>query len=128
MLLKASSLPLQTLVANDDEDPEVFNNMIVWDERIHPWEDLAVMEIEEALDWRHSTAMSFSVGNMPKTLGVLPAKSVYDYNSLNYLRKHSEIARKARLFSLWLFGMVPEIPNDDNRNSSDWSTEIEELN
>lgn len=119
---------IQTRVANDDDDPEVFNNMIVWDERIHPWEDLAVMEIEEALDWRESTAMSFSVGNMPKTLGVLPAKSVYDYNSLNYLRLHSEIARKARLFSLKLFGMVPEIPNNDNRNASDWGTNNEELN
>ncbi|MCG9911362.1 MAG: hypothetical protein MH137_08670 [Flavobacteriales bacterium] len=113
-------LQIQTRIAQDDDDPEVFNNMILWDEQIFPWQDLGVIEITEVLDWKESTRMGFSVNNMPKTLGVLPAKSIFDYNSLNYLRAHSEIARKARMWSYWFWGVPPEIPDNDNRNVSDW--------
>jgi arachidonate 5-lipoxygenase len=113
-------MQIQTRYAQDDEDPEVFNNMIVWDEALHPWVDLAVIDIDETLDWRESLLTTFSVNNMPRTLGVLPAASIYDYNSLNYLRAHSELARKARLLSYKLFGLPPPIPDNDNRNVSEW--------
>ena len=76
--------------------------------------------IDKTLDWKESLLTTFSVNNMPKTLGVLPANSIYDYNSLNYLRSHSELARKARLFSYKLFGVPPPIPDNDNRNVSEW--------
>lgn len=113
-------MQVQLHTASDDDDPEVFNNMVLWDERSHPWYDLAHFNIERALDWKQSTMTTFSVNNMPKTLGVLPAKSIYDYNSLNYLRAHSEIARMARMFSYKVWGMVPPIPDNDNRNAEDW--------
>lgn len=113
-------LQIQLHTASDDDDPEVFNNMVLWDERSHPWHDVAHFHIEKTLDWKQSTMTTFSVNNMPKTLGVLPAKSIYDYNSLNYLRAHSEIARKARMLSYKVFGMVPPIPDNDNRNVSGW--------
>jgi hypothetical protein len=113
-------MQVQTKQAQDDENPEVFNNMVVWDEDSHPWQDLAVIEITKTLDWNDSTLTSFSVNNMPKTLGVLPANSIFDYNSLNYLRSHSELARKARLLSYKLWGMPPPIPDNDNRNVSEW--------
>ena len=51
---------------------------------------------------------------------MLPAKSIFDYNSLNYLRAHSELARRARILSYKVYGMVPPIPDNDNRNVSDW--------
>ena len=111
-------LDIQLHESSKDEDPEVFNNMVLWDEKVHPWMSLAEFEIEETLDWVESTLTAFSVNNMPKNLGVIPARSIYDYNSLNYLRAHAEIARKARLLSYKVFGMVPPIPNDDNRNVS----------
>ena len=111
-------LQIQTRLASDAKtDPEICNNMVVWEE---PWHDLGVMEITETLDWRESTLTSFSAGNMPKDLGVIPATSIYDYNSLNYLRTHAEIAYKARMWSYTFFGMVPPIPDNDNRNVSDW--------
>jgi hypothetical protein len=113
-------LQVQTRQAEEDESPEVFNNMVVWDEETHPWRDLAVIDIDKTLDWKESLLTTFSVNNMPKTLGVLPANSIYDYNSLNYLRAHSELARKARLLSYKLFGLPPPIPDNDNRNVSDW--------
>ena len=110
----------QLRTASDDDDPEVFNNMVLWDDRIYPWVDLAYFNIEKVLDWKQSTMTTFSVNNMPKTLGVLSAKSIYDYNSLNYMRSHSEIARKARWLSYKIYGMVPPIPDNDNRNNADW--------
>jgi hypothetical protein len=113
-------MQIQTRPAQDDESPEVFNNMVVWDEDTYPWQDLAVIDIDKTLDWKESLLTTFSVNNMPKTLGVLPAHSIYDYNSLNYLRAHSELARKARLFSYKLFGLPPPIPDNDNRNVSEW--------
>lgn len=113
-------LQIQTHPASDNEDPEVFNNMVVWDEDAHPWQDLGVMTIDRTLDWKESTLTTFSVNNMPKSLGVLPANSIFDYNSLNYLRAHSELARKARILSYKVYGMVPPIPDNDNRNVSDW--------
>jgi hypothetical protein len=113
-------LQIQLRTASDDDDPEVFNNMVLWDDRIYPWVDLAYFNIEKVLDWKESTMTTFSVNNMPRTLGVLPAKSIYDYNSLNYMRSHSEIARKARWLSYKIYGMVPPIPDNDNRNTADW--------
>ncbi len=113
-------MQIQTHPAAEGEDPEVFNNMVVWDEAAHPWQDLAIIDIDETLDWRDSTMTAFSVNNMPKTLGVIPAQSIFDYNSLNYMRANTEIARKARLLSYKLFGMVPPIPDNENRNVSDW--------
>jgi catalase len=111
-------LQIQTRPVSDAEtDPELCNNMVVWNE---PWQDVGVMEVTETLDWRESTLTSFSVNNMPKGLGVIPATSIYDYNSLNYLRSHAEIAYKARIWSYTFFGMVPPIPDNDNRNVSEW--------
>jgi len=113
-------LQIQLRAASDDDDPEIFNNMVIGDDRIYPWVDLAFFNIEKVLDWKESTLTTFSVNNMPKSLGVLPAKSIYDYNSLNYMRAHSEIARKARLLSYKVYGMVPPIPDNDNRNAEEW--------
>jgi arachidonate 5-lipoxygenase len=64
---------------------------------------------------------SFSLNHTPKRLGIMSAKSIYDYNSLNYMRSHSEIARRARLLSYKLFGFPQSIPNNEDRNSDDWS-------
>jgi len=111
-------MQIQTREAVDNEDPEVFNNMNVWDEKDYPWFDLAVIEIDEVLDWTDSNLTSFSLNNMPQGLGILPAESIYDYNSVNYMRSHSEIARKSRIFAYKLFGGPQKIPDNDNRNSS----------
>lgn len=114
-------MQIQTRIAADDDSPEIFNNQIPWDEHVFPWHDLAVVEMHEILSWKESLRTSFSLNNLPKSLGYIPAKSIHDYNSLNYMRSHSEIARKARLFSYELLGYPPEIPDDENRNVSEWT-------
>jgi len=113
-------LQIQTRLAFDDEDPEIFNNMVLWDENAFRWYDLAIFEVKRTLDWRESTLMSFSLNNMPKSLGMIPARSIYDYNSLNYMRAKTEVARRARLFSYRVFGMVPPITDNDNLNAEEW--------
>jgi len=112
---------IQLHESSDDMDPEVFNNMVVWDEEIHPWMDLAFFEIDKCLGWKESCMTAFSLNNMPKSLSAIEAHSIYDYNSLNYLRSHSEIARKARMLSYKVFGVPPVIPNNDQRNYSGWA-------
>ncbi len=114
-------LQIQLRVASDDEDKEVFNNMVVWNEKKYPWRELAYFEVTKTLDWAESTRTTFSVNNMPKGLGIIPAKSLYDYNSLNYLRAKTHFVKRVRLFALKVFGMVPPIPDDDDRNSKVWS-------
>ena len=111
-------LQMQIRDSKPDQDPIIFNCCVDWNEKEFPWRTLGVMEIEEALSWDESNLLTFSINNMPKSLGILPAKSVYDYNSLNYMRSKSEIAKKARLFAYKLRGMPEEIPDNDNRNSS----------
>ncbi len=110
-------MQIQLRVASDDDDPEIFNCCRAWDESECPWLDLATIEIDRVLDWDDSNRLSFSLKNLPPTLGVIPAKSIYDYNSLNYMRAHSGLARKARLLAYRLFGMPAPIPNDDDRNT-----------
>jgi arachidonate 5-lipoxygenase len=108
---------IQLRVASDDDDPEIFNNCAVWDEDAFPYVDLAVIEITETLDWNESNRLTFLLSQLPKSLAIIPARSIYDYNSMNYMRVHTELAGRTRLLSYKLFGMPPEIPDDDNRNS-----------
>ncbi len=114
-------MQIQLRTAEDDEAPEIFNNMIPWDDKVFPWHALAVVEIDHVYDWNESLLTSFSLNHMPATLGRIPAKSVYDFNSLNYMRAKTEMARKARLFSYKLKGFPLPVPDDDDRNRGEWA-------
>ncbi|TVQ50301.1 MAG: catalase [Saprospirales bacterium] len=109
---------IQIRDAQENEDQSIFNCCIDWDENEFPWRNLGVITLNEVLDWDSSNKLGFGVVNMPKGLGCIPAESIYDYNSLNYMRAKTEIARKARLLAYKLFGMPKEIPENENRNSS----------
>ncbi len=113
-------LQIQLRMAQDDDNPEIFNNMVPWEVERFPWMDLATFDIERTLNWEESTRTTFSINNMPKTLGIIPARSIFDYNSVNYMRAHSEFARKMRNRAYRFFGMVPSIPDNDNRNTEEW--------
>ena len=109
-------LQIQLHTASENDLPEVFNACREWDEATHPWHDLARIQMEEALSWEDSCMMAFSLNNLPESLGVLPAKSIFDYNSLNYLRANSSLARRTRLAIYKRYGVPPEIVEDDIRN------------
>jgi len=109
-------LQVQLHEASDDDDDEIFNCCRKWDDASHPWMDLAEITMNKPLDWTESTKMIFSMKNLPKGLGTIPSYSIYDYNSLNFLRKHSDLARFARLWTIKIFGMPSEIPDSEVRN------------
>jgi catalase len=115
-------LQVQLRKHHDDQDPRIFNCCIDWpmpgEQEEFPWHELGVFEITEPLNWEESLKTTFSFKNMPKSLGVIPARSIFDYNSLNYMRKNIDFAKRVRLFAYKVKGLPPEIPDDDWRNAS----------
>lgn len=101
---------------HDALDKEVFNPTRTWDEHEFPWKNIGHFTITEALNWNESNLTSFSVTHAPKSLAAIPAKSIYDYNSIAYFRAKAGVAYKMRLFMYWLLGMPKDIPDDDHRN------------
>jgi len=108
----------QVKKSSPDDDFKVFNNMIEWGDAEFPYYDLGTIELHGALGVDDSNIIAFSMENLPKSLGILPAKSIHDPNSLNYFRLVGELARKARWFGYRLKGLPDPIPNDNFRNSS----------
>lgn len=109
---------IQIRDAKENQSETIFNCCLDWDEKEFPWKNVGVIELKEIMDWDSSNKIGFGVSNMPKGLDCIPAKSIYDYNSLNYMRARTEIARKARLLAYKISGKPAEIPENDNRNSS----------
>jgi arachidonate 5-lipoxygenase len=108
----------QVRKASPDDDFKVFNNMIDWPEDEFPYLQVGILEVTEAMSWDDSNLIAFAVTNLHPTLAIIPATSIHDPNSLNYMRAKGELARKARWLSYKVKGMPPPIPYDDFRNSS----------
>jgi catalase len=109
---------IQIRDAHPDENEIIFNSSIDWDDKEFPWHNVGVIALKKIMDWDSSNIIGFGISNMPKGLGYITPTSIFDYNSLNYMRDKTEIARKARLLGYKLFGKPVEIPENDNRNSS----------
>jgi arachidonate 5-lipoxygenase len=71
---------------HDDDDDVVRDTSREWDEATHPWHDLGRLKLERALDDREAEALCFNIAHQPESLGVLPATSASDFNSIGYLR------------------------------------------
>ncbi len=108
----------QVRKAEPDEDPIIFNCCVDWPEDEFPYRNVGVLTLTEPLSWDESNWTAFSVKNLPESLKILPAHSIYDYNSLNYIRAKSEFARRTRWHMYVIKGMPEEIPYNDHRNSS----------
>lgn len=106
------------------DDPDMIRNPLEpWDEVTHPWTDLATVEITEPLSYAEQDDMAFEVTNLPPCMAMLPAKSMQDYNSLNYMRQFAVWSIRARWFFTWLFGRPREFTNADAakvRNKRPW--------
>jgi arachidonate 5-lipoxygenase len=105
-------LQVQLHEVSPDDSPEIRNPLRPWDEATHPNLDLAVVEITEVLGPQQSDWMAFEITNLPSSLAILPAASLDDYNSLNYMRRQSIWAIRARRLMLRLFGPNPVVPDD----------------
>lgn len=112
----AYMIQVQTRVAGQDDDPDMFNSNKPWDAARFAWHDLAVVTIDQTLSWEEDQLMWFSLGHHPPGLGILPAESLDDPNSLNYMRVKSDIAKRARLWALKRRGVWPRLPDQGGRN------------
>lgn len=118
----AYMIQVQTREAQPDEDPEIFNSNKPWDAEQFPWHDLAEVTIDRTLGWEDDQLMWFSLKHAPDGLGILPAKSIDDPNSINYMRVKSDIAKKIRTW--WLRGgrVLPRLPDEGPRNVDEFNT------
>jgi arachidonate 5-lipoxygenase len=94
------------------DPPEVLNSLLPWDEATHPYLDLAEISITDELPYADQQRMGFEITNLPPSMGILPAKSTRDFNSLNYMRKQAVWATRVRRVMIGLFG--PPTPNTDD--------------
>jgi len=99
-----------------DSDPDsIFDSFESWD-KLLPWHDLAEVTIEEALSYEESILIGFNIKHHPKSLGLIPSYSIFDYNSVSYMRSKTYPAYVARNLAYKLFGM-PKKPTEAYRNS-----------
>lgn len=99
--------------AKPDDSVEVLNSLEPWDDATHPYVDLATIEITETLPHEESDRMAFEISQLPPSMYILPAKSLDDYTSLNYMRRNSIWSIRMRWFMIWLFGIQKPIKDDD---------------
>lgn len=111
-------LQLRLPPPNDDTQPEWLSCAVPWDETAFPYQDVAELEINEALDYEESMMTWFDMGNHPPGLPIPKARSLDDPHSLNHLRRASIWARRSRLWSYRLFGMPKQF--SDSRKTEDW--------
>lgn len=92
------------------ESDEIFNCSVQWDPETHPYHDLATVELDTVLSLDENNMMRYSVGHHPPSLALLPATSVDDYNSVNYMRVRAGIAKSLRLMVYKFAGMPKPVP------------------
>jgi len=116
-------LQLQLHVVSKDDNELVTCSNKIWDESTHPWLDLAHVTIDRTLSYEESMLMYYSLRHSPKCISMLPAESIHDYNSINYIRAKADIAKRARLFTYKLRGMPPELKDEGRRNITELTCE-----
>lgn len=94
------------------ESDEIFNCNVQWDPETHPYHDLATVELDSVVSLDENNMMRFSVGHCPPSLALLPATSIDDYNSVNYMRVRAGIAKTMRLVAYKAFGMPRPVPEN----------------
>jgi arachidonate 5-lipoxygenase len=97
-----------------DEDQEIFNSNWYWDDTdenklLFPWLDLATVTIDQKLPHDQNVFTRTSVANAPRSLQIIPARDLDDYNSLNYLRALTTPVKRVRVLMHKIFGVPPEL-------------------
>jgi hypothetical protein len=101
-----------------DGDPDWVSSAFPWDETSHPFCDVAIVTLTEALDEDEAKLTWFNIANHPPSLPVPRGRTIDDPHSMNDLRLAGKWARRTRLLSYRLRGMPGPIP--DSRLAPDW--------
>jgi hypothetical protein len=117
-----------------DRQDVILNSVYEWDERAHPWTDVATVKMDGILE--HDSRPNaptysvergdhclFTLANRPKCIKLLKAVSIHDPASLDYLRVAGVWARRVRLFATKVFG--PLKPISDERLKTDIDDEAQ---
>lgn len=104
-------LQLQLHTPSPADNDEIFNCNVAWDEATHPFLDVAIATLDTLLPHDESSRMIYSLKHCPPSLGLIPATSIDDYNSVTYLRAHVSIVKHVRVFAYKLFGMPKPDPS-----------------
>jgi hypothetical protein len=68
---------------NDGSDTdEFFNCARYWPENEFKWQDMAEIELHEPMSPEETEKTHFWLGNQSESLGIIKAKSKFDYNSI----------------------------------------------
>lgn len=109
-------LQLQLHKAEKHDVESIFDSRIPWDEAKHPYFDLAEVEIHELLPYEEMVRMGVNISHHPRSLGLIPAKSIHDFNSVAYMRTKTNLAYRARHLMYAFKGLPKETPDDAPRN------------
>ena len=112
------TLQLQLHEVGPNDPPEILNALLPWDQATHPLVDLATVSIAEELSYADQCYMGFEITNLPSSMSILPAKSMDDFNSLNYMRKQSIWTIRTRRFMQRLFGPPSYAADNDPHGMS----------
>lgn len=69
-----------------NDHPQLLHAGRAWDEKPHPWLDLMDISISTELPFDVVERTRYNISNQHSSLGILPAKSIYDYNSISFIR------------------------------------------
>lgn len=93
------------------------NSLYSWDEKRYPWQELAHVTMNKAVDHEEGNKFIFSLNNLPSALRVIPALGITDGPSIDYLRLGGIWPRRARLLMYRLFGQSKPIPEQRHRTA-----------
>ena len=79
-------LQIQLHEINPDDSHLILHASRVWDKATHPWLDLANVKLTSLLPCDVVSDTRCSMGNIPSSIVIPPAKTIYDYTSLGHLR------------------------------------------
>lgn len=90
-------LQIQLHEIKPDDSHLVLHAARAWDEKTHPWQDLADVTLTAMLPIDVVERTRCSLDHRPPSIAIPPAKTIYDYNSIPYLR--SKIYPTSRMMS-----------------------------
>lgn len=82
-------LQIQLHEIKPDDSHLILHASRPWDKKSHPWLDLADVELTSLLPCDVISETRCSVDHIPLSIVVPPAKTIYDYSSVAYLRSQT---------------------------------------
>lgn len=79
-------LQIQLHEIKPDDSHLILHAARAWDQKTHPWLDLADVTLTSVLPIEIVERTRYSLEHRPLSLGIPPADTIYDYNSIAYLR------------------------------------------